>query len=290
MVSKKITPYLFLVPSLILVCLFIYYPLIQNIKYSFYEWNTFSTIKEFIGIQNYQKLLEDKIFYQSLKNNVLYAIISMVFQIGGGLVIAAILEDTVFKRFSTTFRTMYFIPVLISTSVIGLLFNFIYDPEGLLNQFLQLIGLGSLVTGWLGNSETAIYAVIAMSQWQSIGYVMMLFIVAIQKIPPTLYEAAVLDGASKIQIFFKLTVPMVKETMIVASVITLSGAFLVFNQVYILTNGGPGQATEVLGTQLFHSAFINGDMGYASTIANIIFVITLILSFLQMKVFKTGKE
>ncbi len=290
MVGKKMTPYLFLVPSFILVSLFIYYPLIQNIKYSFFEWNTFSAIQEFTGFDNYQKLFKDKVFYQSLKNNLLFAAISMLFQVGGGLVIAAILEDTVFKRFSAIFRTVYFIPVLISTSVIGLLFNFIYTPEGLLNQFLQSVGLESWATGWLGNGDTAIYAVIAMSQWQSIGYIMMLFIVAIQKIPPSLYEAALLDGASKVQVFLKITVPMVKETAVVASVVTLSGAFLVFNQVFILTNGGPGQASEVLGTQLYHSAFVNGDMGYASTIANIIFVITLILSILQMKLFKTEKE
>lgn len=290
MVSRKVTPYLLLLPSLLLVVLFIYYPFVQNIQYSFFEWNFFSSVKEFIGIQNYERLLKDPIFFQSLKNNILYAVISMIFQVGGGLVVAAVLEDTIFKRFSTVFRTVYFIPVLISTSVIGLLFNFIYDPQGLLNQILSSIGLENLTTGWLGNSKTAIYAVIAMTQWQSIGYIMMLFIVAIQKIPHSLYEAAELDGANKLQKFLKITVPMVKETTIVSSVITISGAFLVFNQVFILTNGGPGQATEVLGTQLYHEAFVKGDMSYASTIANIIFVITFILSIIQMKLFKAGKE
>src|SRR5699024_668798 len=153
--------------------------------------------------------------------------------------VAAILQDKVISKFSTFFRTVIFLPVLISTTVIALLFTFIYSPEGMLNQLLDAIGLGNFATGWLGNSKTSIFAVIGLSQWQNVGYIMILFIVAMQKIPMSLYEAAELDGASKIQMFFNVTIPMVKETFLVALVITLSGAFLVFNEIYVLTGGGP---------------------------------------------------
>lgn len=290
MYRSKFTPYLFLVPSLVMLFIFIYIPLMQNIQFSFYNWNTFSTVREFIGAQNYFRLFEDEVFRTALKNNVLYAIISIIFQVGGGLVLAAILDDKVIRKFSKVFRTIIFIPVLISTTIVCLLFTFIYSPEGMLNQILTAFGLGEFATGWLGNSTTAIYAVIGVSQWQNIGYIMMLFIVAIQRIPESMYEAAELDGASKIQAFFHVTVPMVKETMIVSLVITLSGAFLVFNEIYILTSGGPANASTVMGMLLFNEAFIHGEMGYASTIANVIFVLTLILSLVQMKLFKTGKE
>lgn len=290
MKTRRMTPYLYLAPSVIFVLLFIYYPIVQNIQFSFYDWDPFSVAKKFIGFKNYSRLFNDPVFYQSLKNNCWYAVISMVFQVFGGLVLAAILEDKVFRRFSSIFRTVYFIPVLISMSVIGLLFNFIYDPQGILNQIFGFIGLGHWATGWLGNSSTAIFAVIAVSQWQSIGYIMMLFIVAIQKIPPELYEASWIDGATKLQTFFRITLPLVKEMALVTSIITLSGAFLVFSEVFIMTNGGPGHSSEVLATYLYHSAFVNDDMGYASTIANVILVITLILSVIQVKLFRTGRD
>lgn len=290
MYKSKWTPYVFLIPSVGTLLLFIYIPLVQNFQFSFYDWNAFSTVREFIGVDNYVKLFQDEVFRTALTNNILYAVFSIVFQVGGGLILAAILDDKVIRKFSTTFRTIFFIPVLISTTVVCLLFSFIYSPEGMLNQLLTSIGLGEFATGWLGNSKTAIYAVIGVSQWQNVGYIMILFIVAIQRIPPSLYEAAELDGASKIQSFFNVTLPMVKETMIVSLVITLSGAFLVFNEIYILTSGGPGNASTVLGMHLFNEAFIHGEMGYAATIANFIFVLTLILSLIQMKLFQTGKE
>ncbi len=290
MYKSKLTPYIFLIPCVATLLLFVYIPLIQNIQFSLFDWNTFSTIKEFIGFQNYRQLFQDEVFHIALKNNLLYAFFSIIFQVGGGLILAAILDDKVIRKFSPIFRTVFFIPVLISTTIIGLLFSFIYSPEGMLNQLLTVIGLEQFATGWLGNSDTAIYAIIGVSQWQNIGYIMILFVVAIQKIPPSLYEAAELDGASKVQAFFAITVPMVKETMIVSLVITLSGAFLVFNEIYILTSGGPGNASTVLGMHLFNTAFIHGEMGYAAAIANFIFVLTLILSLIQMKIFKTGEE
>jgi len=288
--KSKLTPYLYLIPSVSILLLFVYIPLIQNIQFSLYDWNTFSAVKEFIGVQNYLRLFEDDVFFTALKNNLLYALISITLQVGGGLILAAILEDKIIRKFSTVFRTVFFIPVLISTTIIGLLFSFIYSPEGMLNQILTIIGLGDFATGWLGNSKTAIFAVIGVSQWQNIGYIMILFIVAIQRIPPSLYEAAELDGASKIKAFYNITVPMVKETMLVSLIITLSGAFLVFSEIYILTSGGPGDSSTVLGMHLFNVAFIHGEMGYASTIANFIFMLTLTLSLIQMKVFKTGEE
>jgi raffinose/stachyose/melibiose transport system permease protein len=287
---KKLEPYAYLAPSVILLVIFIYIPVVENVQFSFYNFNPFSISKKFIGLLNYKFLFKDSVFYTAMKNNVWYAVISMIFQVCGGLLIAAILEDKVFRRVSGLFRTVFFLPVLISMSVIGLLFNFLYNPTGIINQVMKAIGLGHYTTGWLGNSHTAIFAVIAVSQWQSVGYIAMLLIVAIQKIPYELYEAARIDGATKIRAFFRITVPLVKEMTLVTSVVTLSGAFLVFSEVFILTNGGPGYSSEVLSTYMYHKAFINNQMGYASAIANVILVITLVLSLIQMKMFRTGKE
>ncbi|MGG0900975.1 sugar ABC transporter permease [Bacillus subtilis] len=288
--QNKIIPYLFLVPALVFL-LFVYIPIFENVFLSLFQWSSFSPEKTFIGLKNYVELFHDPVFYQAFTNNVLYAVISIVCQVFGGLILAAVLEDKLVRKWSPFFRTVFFLPVVISMTVIALLFDFIYNPEtGLLNQLLQAIGLDQLTRAWLGDDSTAMLSVIFVSQWQSIGYIAMLYIVSIQKIPDELYEAARLDGAGKIQQFFHITVPQTKEMSFVAVVMTLTGAFTVFNEPYILTGGGPGNASEVLSTFLYKSAFTKDMMGYASAIATVVLIITLALSLMQMKFFKTGKE
>ncbi|GAQ24411.1 carbohydrate ABC transporter permease [Tepidanaerobacter syntrophicus] len=290
--KKQITPYLFMLPCFILLFVFIFLPLIQNFIYSLYDFAAFSPTKTFVGLANFKALLKDKVVVTGLTNNVRYAIISVICQVFGGLILAAILEDKLFRRIAPFFRVVYFMPVVISISVICLLFSFIYHPQiGLLNNFLKLIGLGHLAKPWLGLSKTAPYAVIAVSQWQSIGYIMMLFIVAIQKIPQELYEAAEIDGASKIRRFFSITVPQVKETIFVTTLITITGSMLVFNEPYILTKGGgPGTSSITLAVHMYLSGFFKDKMGYASTIAIVIFVITALLAVIQFKLFGGGEE
>ncbi|MBD0407627.1 sugar ABC transporter permease [Bacillus sp. 1021] len=288
--QNKIIPYLFLVPALVFL-LFVYIPIFENVFLSLFQWSSFSPEKTFIGLKNYVELFHDPVFYQALSNNVLYAVISIVCQVFGGLILAAVLEDKLVRKWSPFFRTVFFLPVVISMTVIALLFDFIYNPEtGLLNQLLQAAGLDQLTRAWLGEDSTAMLSVIFVSQWQSVGYIAMLYIVSIQKIPDELYEAARLDGAGKIQQFFHITVPQTKEMSFVAVVMTLTGAFTVFNEPYILTGGGPGNASEVLSTFLYKSAFTKDMMGYASAIATVVLIITLVLSLMQMKFFKTGKE
>ncbi|AIU75871.1 sugar ABC transporter permease [Bacillus velezensis] len=291
MVSRKrFVPYLFLAPALVFL-LFVYIPIIENVFFSLFEWSSFQPEKTFIGLKNYIDLFHDPVFFTALRNNVLYAVISLICQVGGGLILAAVLEDRLVRKWSPFFRTVFFLPVVISMTVIALLFDFIYNPEiGLLNQLLEAVGLDELTRAWLGDENTAMLSVIFVSQWQSVGYIAMLYIVSIQSIPAELYESAQLDGAGKIQQFFHITVPQTKEMSFVAVVMTLTGAFTVFNEPYILTGGGPGNASEVLSTFLYKSAFTKDMMGYASAIATVVLLLTLALSLIQMKFFKTGKE
>lgn len=287
----RIIPVFYIAPAFIMLALFVYYPLVRNVINGFYEWNPFTLDRKFVELQNYVHLFKDPVFFTVLKNNLLYAVISVVIQVGLGLVIAAILEDKIFRRFSTFFRTSFFIPVLISMTVIGILFNFIYNPEvGLLNGFLKAIGLGEWARGWLGDPKTAIYAVIGVSQWQSLGYTVMLYVLAVQKVPGELYEAATIDGAGKIRTFFSITVPQVKEMTFVLLIYTVTGSFLVFSEVYVLTAGGPNNSSQVFSTYLYQKAFIDNQPGFASAIANVILGITLIFYFLQNKFVKTGEE
>lgn len=283
-------PYFFVLPGLILLLTFVYYPIIQNIIYSVLDWDLFSGTKEFIGLNNYVRLFQDSSFWTALKNNIWYIAISLIFQVGFSLVLAAILENMKHKKLSTVFRTTFFIPSLISLTVIGLLFTFVFEPNGILNNFLEMIGLESLTRGWLGEESTAIFAVISVSQWKSIGYTMMLLIVAIQRIPVEITEAARLDGASKLYIFFHVTVPMIKDTILMVMIITTSGGFLVFNEVYIITNGGPYGSSEVLSTILYKNAFVHGNIGYASAIGNIILLFSVIFALAQTGAFGSGQR
>ena len=207
----------------------------------------------------------------------------MTFQVGGGLVLAAVLEELIRGRWKDFFRTVYFIPAVLSLTITGLLFQFMYNPQiGLVNGLLGALHLDAWQHSWLGESATAIWSIIAMSQWQSIGYVMVLFIVAMQRIPRELYEAAYIDGATRPQAFRRITVPLVREMTMLAMIITVSGAFLVFNEVQVMTAGGPNNSSHTLGTWLYKSAFFNDQMGYAAAIAVVIFVITLGASIIQL--------
>lgn len=289
---KKYEHFFYIIPAILFILIFIYIPIVENFRYSFFKMNSYSDKMIFIGIQNYKKIFSDSIFYTALKNNGLYAGISLICQVGLGLLMAIILESTlVNNKLKKHFRNIYFLPSLMSITAIGLLWYFIYNPNiGLINSVLTKIGRGDLTRAWLGGSKTAIFSVIAVSQWQWIGYMAMLLIVAIQKIPGEQYEAAKIDGANGIQKALLITIPNIKEMILVTSLMTVIGSFQLFTEVYILTMGGPYNSTQVLGTYMYNSAFVHDEMGYASAIAVIIFVITFVLAILQMKILKSGKE
>ncbi len=263
-------------PALVVLAVFVYLPLVQNFVFSTQEWDIYSGASESVGLENYEKLLGDEVFWRALGNNVLYALLSIAFQVAGALVLAAMIESLRSARWRKALRAIYFIPSAISLTVAGLLFYFIYEPNlGLLNHLLDAVGLGFLAQPWLGQGSTAMVAIIAMSQWQGFGYSTLLFAVAIQRVPTELYEAAALDGVGPIRRFFHVTVPLVREMTGLMVIITISGAFQVFNEVMVMTSGGPDNSTQVLATWLYRSGFVQNDFGYAAAIATVIFVVTL---------------
>lgn len=289
--SRAWSNLLYVLPAIILIGVFVYYPLVANAAFGFFAFSAGSGEMRFVGLDNFARLLSDPVVATALGNNVLYAVVSIVCQVGGALVIAAWLTRLLGTRMGAFLRSVYFLPAVISMTVIALLFTFVYNARGgLLNALLEAIGLGSLQTAWLADVDTAMGAVIGVSQWQSIGYVCMLYVVALQQIPEEYYEAASLDGAGRIRQFFSITVPQAKEMIFVAMILTVSGAFTVFNEPYILTKGGPGNTTQVLATYMYNQGFFQNQMGYASAIASLIFVITLVLSVVQMVSFRSGRD
>ncbi|MDO5733041.1 MAG: sugar ABC transporter permease [Eubacteriales bacterium] len=289
---KAVIPICFVFPALLLLGFFVFYPLVENFINSLYNFSNFSPERTYVGLENIKKIFADSTVSVALLNNLRYALVSVVLQVFIALILAAVLEQRFMHKTASFYRIVYFMPVMISISVVALLFSFIYNPQmGILNSFLKAVGLGDLARPWLGRSDTAIYAVIAMSQWQSIGYIMLLFIVAIQKIPGDLYEAAQIDGANKIRTFFSVTVPQVKEAIFVNTLITIIGSMLVFSEPFILTKGGgPGISSITIAVHMYEEGFVKDNMGYASALAALIFVITAVVSLIQVIVSKTGKE
>jgi raffinose/stachyose/melibiose transport system permease protein len=286
------TPYLFLLPAVAVMTVFVYLPIAQNFYFSLFRWSAMNPKWKFIGFDNYVRVFADQYIWVSIKNNLLYSIISVVFQVFFALVLAYLLESKLVRpRMSAVFRNILFLPSVLAISVVGLTWQLMYRPDtGLINQFLRAVGLGSLTHTWLGEEATSIFAVIGVSQWQWVGYCMILFIVAIQAIPDELFESARIDGATPWEQFIHIAVPMVRETILVITTITVIGGFKVFDIVYVMTGGGPNHASEVLGNYLYRVGFRNDEMGYASAIATVLFVITFLLTLVQLKIGKTGKE
>lgn len=282
---------LYLFPALFIVIIVLYLPIFINLYESFFSWGAMSTKHEFVGFANYIKMFKDEVFYVALKNNMIFMVTSVIFQIGISLIIANVLECKFMRRPQNFFRSIYFIPSLLMVTVVGIAFKMIVSPSiGVLNPLLELAGADASKMDLLGNAGSATYAIAAMSQWQYIGYTVILFIVAIQNIPGELYEAADIDGANAVKKFFYITVPEIKDTILINTIITVTGSIREYDEVFVTTNGGPGYATETLATYLYKAGFRNDQMGYASALAFFIFIVTFIIGLAQMKGYRLDDQ
>ena len=289
--TKKTTPYLYMLPGCAMVLVFVYIPVIANCVYSFFRLSSYSAGMKFVGLDNYIRFFHNESLGIMLRNNLLYCVISLIVQVGFGTVIALLLESKLASsRFRNAFRNIYYIPALISLTAVGLMFTFIYEPNlGLLNSAFKALGLTSMTQSWLGDSKIAIYCIIAMSQWQYTGYITLLMIVAFQNVSPDYIEAASIDGAGTVRRAISVVLPLAKEQLLVCSIITVIGAFKLFTEVYSTTAGGPGNSTQVLGLFLYQNAFLHDDLGMAAVTGVFIFVITMVLSVIQLKVSRSGE-
>ncbi len=288
--SRK-TAIIYMAPAMIVILIFLYLPIILNFMNSLYKWGAMTTDVSYVGFKYYKELLQDETIRIAIKNNLVFAVMSVACQIGLSLVVAAVLESKFLRRWQSVFRTIYFIPSLLMVTVTGITFKMLYSPSiGLINPLLEAIGIGTSNIDILGNAKSAIFGVAAASQWQYIGYTVVLFIVAMQSISDDIYEAAEIDRANAIQKFFRITVPLMKDTVMINMIIAITGAVRVYDEVYVMTSGGPGRATQTLATYLYQVGFKNDQMGYASAIAFFVFVVTFVLGLFQMKGYDLGED
>ena len=269
---------LFLLPSLIGFLTFIIYPVFYSLGVSFTEWDLINPMK-FIGLKNYQSLLKDANFWNSLKNTFIFIIGYLPSVMIIGLLVALLLNSKI--RLKPVFRGIYFLPVVTSWVAVSLVWKWLFNPKfGLINYFLSLISVHG--PNWLNDPKTAMLAIIITSVWKDIGFIMVLYLGGLQNISPSLYEAASIDGADNSHQFWKITLPMLKPTTFFVSMISLINSFQVFDQVNIMTEGGPGDSTTVLVQNIYNSAFKYSEMGYAAAMSWVLFAIILVVSLVQM--------
>ncbi len=278
----------FLFPALVVFIGLIIIPIIMSTYYSLQEWSGFGE-GTFIGLQNYKGLLSDPIFVKAAVNSLILAIASVFIQLPISLLLALTLAKGV--KFEKSLVTIYFVPVIISTVVIGQLWMKIYNPEyGILNILLKAIGLESFASEWLGDPKRALAATFIPIIWQYIGYHMLLMYAGIKSISTDIFEAAVIDGSSWWNTSMKITIPMLKPVLNVSVIFAVTGALKVFDLVYVLTGGGPAHASEVIGTYMVSTIFKGNQYGYGSAMAVFVILECFALSILVGLLFREKEE
>ena len=279
----------FLLPGLLFYILAVFYPIEESLRLSFMDWGGIGE-KTFVGFQNYLDMFHDKVFYESFFNNLIYLVIVVVMQLGIGLLFAILL--TYMTKRVTFVKTLYYVPCIITTVAIAQLFRSMYatEPMGLLNQFLQAVGLDQFVTSWLANIHTALGAVSFPEGWRFTGMYMVIFYAALVSLDPSVYEAAKVDGASELQILFRIKIPLIKDIFLLTLTMCLTGALRGFDIPFLLTNGGPGNTTELLSTYMYKKAFSSNQYGYGSTVAVFIIIESILVVFILRKIFSEKEK
>ncbi|UJL45397.1 sugar ABC transporter permease [Virgibacillus sp. NKC19-16] len=281
MKRQKLTPYLFLLPGCVILGAFIFYPMLQAIWLSLTEYNMIQDA-EFIGVENYQNLFQDSLFWQTLTNTFIY-LIGVVPALVIIPIFLAVLVNQKIKGIGF-FRSAFFIPVVTSLVVAGIAWDWVYKEHGLLNYALEVVGIISEPIGWLTSTSTVLFAVMVVTVWKGLGYYMIIYLAGLQSIPSDLYEAAKIDGANWWQQITRITIPMLMPFILVVSIMSSISAMKVFEEIYVMTGGGPLHSSETLVFYIYTEAFDNLNMGYASAAGVILFILTLIFSLINLKV------
>jgi multiple sugar transport system permease protein len=289
--TGKFTPYVFLIPGAFLFAIFMVYPLADAFRISLLDWKIMpGAVSPFVGADNYARALDDPIFWMSLKNTALYALVTVPAQMALAMLVAVALDSIPKGR--VVYRVLFYLPVITSWVVVSLLFRYLFDASegGIINFLLMALGLAKEPIAWLREPETAMIAIMLLGVWKGIGWSMVIFLAALQTIPPELHEAAEMDGATSARRFFGITLPLMRPTIVFVLVTLIIGGFNVFISIYLITGGGPLHRTESILTYMYDSAFNGLEFGYASALSYILAIIVFIISALQIKFLRSPTE
>lgn len=264
-----------LLPAVLIYSVFVLVPILWSAYYGFFSWKGIGP-STFIGFDNYAEALRDPIFWKALKNNLIIVVASIGGQLPIALVLSLILrKSTIFQRFV---RSAVFMPMVVASVVIGMIWGYIYHPQiGILNFILDAFGLESWIRDWLGDPSINMYSVSVPVIWANIGPYLIMFIAAIQNISSEIEDAAKIDGAVRSKWLYKIVVPMIWDTIKVAIVLCISGSLKAFDLIFVMTGGGPAQSTELLATYMYNNTFEVFRYGYGSAVSTLIIVISMIM-------------
>jgi putative chitobiose transport system permease protein len=284
--SNPLTPFLFLIPGVIILGAFIFYPMLNAIWLSFTDYNIVADA-EFIGLENYKELFADALFWKVLGQTLLYLIIVVPALVILPIFLAILVNQQV--KGIGFFRSAYYVPVVTSMVVVGIAWKWVYADRGILNYILESFGLIDEPINWLTSTSTSIFAVMVVTIWKGLGYYMVIYLAGLQSIPDDLYEAADIDGATKWKQIWHITVPLLMPSIMIVTIMSSISAMKVFEEIYVMTGGGPLNSSKTLVFYIYEEAFDKLQMGYASAAGVVLFVITLIFSVINIK-FMSKKE
>ncbi len=281
--GKKTALAIFLLPALLLYSIILIYPVLQGVFRSFYQWDGLSTAT-FIGLDNYKELFADPLLITSLKNGAIFALVLVVFQIGLGTVLALVCANPR-TRGRRLLKTAYFIPVVLSVTVVCQLWIAIYDPtNGLVNRLFELLGL-SYRQNWLSSPTESIIAIAFVNAWQFMGYQFALLYAGVKAVPEDYFEAATIDGCGKWRAHWHVTLPLMRETYKFCFTIAITSGIGAFVQMLIMTNGGPGTTNYTMTFMIYRYAFMESNYGYACAVSVLLVLISLTATLVINRVF-----
>ena len=271
----------FLLPALLFIAIYILYPIIDSFISSTMDWRGMGRKRTFTGLSNWLYLIKDVHFWQAFINNIKIMFLSLLFQVPFAMALATFLDFN--GRKALIFKVVWFLPYLLSSVAIGVLFKFGLDAHyGILGSISSFFGGGAV--DLLGNPNVALYAVIGVVCWQFIPFYMVLYLAAYGTIPVELYEADCMDGASRGQYFWRVSLPMLRPTIISGMILSIIGSLKYFDLVFVMTGGGPGVATEIMATYMYRNSFVRFNMGYGSTVAAGMFILITIIALITVTV------
>lgn len=287
MITKRakrdfISACLFLVPALCLFLTFKYYPLMMTLYYSFTNWDGFSKAFEYVSFDNFLNIFHESKIYGAFMNTIYFAVISILVGTAVQLGLAIILINKL--KGNRFFRTILYMPSVISSLIISLTWISFFQYNGIINRVLESVGLDMLIRNWLADADITINVLAAINIWQWAGYGMIIYITGLQSIPTEVKEAAALDGATGWSKFMRITLPLIMPAVTVNMFISITGALKVFELPFILTGGGPMNSTNTVTMQIYNTAFLSNQFGYASSIGLTFFLFIAILTLIQLRI------
>jgi raffinose/stachyose/melibiose transport system permease protein len=282
-IRDYLTIALFLLPALVLFLLFVIYPIFQSIYYSFFNWKGFGPAVDFVGLDNFINILSDKVFLLALRNVLFIIVFSLLIQLPLSLALAVLVGRDLPGR--VIFRTIFFMPYVLSEVIAAIMWLFLYNPDperGFINAVLVLFP-GAQAQPWLGNPDTVLLAVFVVLTWKYFGFHMLLYLTGLQNIPTEIEEAGRIDGANSFQNFFYITLPLLGSTIRTSVYLSVLGSIQQFILVWIMTKGGPVNASETLATYMYRFGFVRFQLGYGSAVAIYMFLICLIFSLIYLR-------